>query len=71
MNGLLVFEPCQKTSCTNITILQDGCILEREKQFMLLLNVDRNNIDGILIDIPAGSVVITDDDGRLNLFSVT
>ena len=38
---------------------------------MLLLNVDRNNIDGILIDIPAGSVVIMDDDGRLNLFSVT
>ena len=61
--GNLTFETCQTRGCVSINTLPDGCIVERNEEFIILLSSE-GPLDRIHLEQTEGRVVIIDGDGK-------
>ena len=65
-NSLLLFTACQRRSCVNVTIIEDG-ILENEELFNVTLERTPGLDDRITLDPINGVVQINDNDGMCGI----
>ena len=66
--GNLAFETCQTRACVSINSLPDGCVVERNEEFIILLSSE-GPLDRIHLEQTEGRVEIIDDDGEYRSMS--
>ena len=63
-HGLMIFAPCDKLSCVNITTIDDGCVVEKDETFTVSLELLQPRNDRIRMEPDSGVVTIKDNDGK-------
>ena len=58
----LYFEPCQTSSCINVSTIMDGCVVELMKNFSV--NLQYLGKENIVLDPPRANIGIIDNDGE-------